>query len=192
MSRNLLVPLISGAFFVGALLVRPALHRLRTGSWGFNGFTTDATSAGKAGARLFALSLGLFPIALVIDSSGPLSDLAPFICIAGAAFTLFAQSNMGRSWRIGVRTDETTALVTTGLYRWVRNPIFTGMITFAIGLALWWPNWVLFLALVSLVAGVELQVRFVEEPHLRRVHGVAWLSWARRTGRFVPKIGTLW
>jgi protein-S-isoprenylcysteine O-methyltransferase Ste14 len=36
---------------------------------------------------------------------------------------------------------------------------------------------------------VELQVRAVEEPYLRLVHGEAYAIYAANTGRFVPGIG---
>jgi protein-S-isoprenylcysteine O-methyltransferase Ste14 len=51
------------------------------------------------------------------------------------------------------------------------------------------PTWVSALALVALVAGVQMQVRAVEEPYLRAVHGAAYDAYAARTGRFVPGIG---
>jgi hypothetical protein len=35
--------------------------------------------------------------------------------------------DMGDSWRIGVDPSETTTLVRTGVFGWVRNPIFTAV-----------------------------------------------------------------
>lgn len=45
------------------------------------------------------------------------------------------------------------------------------------------------LSLVALVSAIQLQVRGVEEPHLRRVHGGAYAEYMRRVGRFVPGFG---
>lgn len=104
----------------------------------------------------------------------------------GLVLTLLAQSRNGR---IGVDSAERTALVTTGLFAWVRNPIFTGVCTFGIGLVLLWPNLGSVASLALLVLGVELQVRFVEEPYLQTVHGSAWRDWARLVGRFFPGLG---
>lgn len=44
-------------------------------------------------------------------------------------------------------------------------------------------------AFVAVVAGFELQVRFVEEAYLRRVHGDTYACYAARAGRFVAGIG---
>jgi protein-S-isoprenylcysteine O-methyltransferase Ste14 len=43
--------------------------------------------------------------------------------------------------------------------------------------------------LVAFLAALQLQVRLVEEPYLRRVHKDVWEQYAARTGRFLPWIG---
>lgn len=98
---------------------------------------------------------------------------------------------MGASWRIGVDPRERTDLVTSGLFSHVRNPIFTGMSAVALGLALLVPSWPALLAVGVLAAGLELQVRLVEEPYLIAQHGESYSRWARRAGRFLPGVGRL-
>jgi protein-S-isoprenylcysteine O-methyltransferase Ste14 len=187
MDRQLIALISVSAFLVLALFLRPALLRWRTGKWGFNGLSGPVGSAGWWGGVSFGGSLVLIPIALLCDSSSGLLFLPGVVfMISGLLLTLAAQSGMGASWRIGVDASETTALVTTGIYSLVRNPIFTGMGLFGVGLVFVWPNFASVASLVLLVIGVELQVRFVEEPYLRRVHGERWVTWASRVGRFVP------
>jgi protein-S-isoprenylcysteine O-methyltransferase Ste14 len=43
--------------------------------------------------------------------------------------------------------------------------------------------------LVAVVVALEIQVRLVEEPYRRRVHGDHYGDYAARTGRFVPLTG---
>ncbi|MCT7350596.1 methyltransferase [Streptomyces coelicoflavus] len=81
---------------------------------------------------------------------------------------------MGASWRVGVNTDERTTLVTGGLFAHARNPVFTAMAITALGLALMVPNWVSLLALACLITAIQLQVRVVEEPYLKAMHGPAY------------------
>ncbi len=77
------------------------------------------------------------------------------------------------------------------MFAHVRNPIFTAMAAAQAGVVLMVPTWVSVLALVALVAAVQLQVRVVEEPYLRAVHGAAYDAYAARAGRFLPGIGRL-
>jgi protein-S-isoprenylcysteine O-methyltransferase Ste14 len=46
-------------------------------------------------------------------------------------------------------------------------------------------------ALALTLLGIEMQVRAVEEPYLKRIHGEAYLHYAKRVGRFVPGFGRL-
>ena len=76
-----------------------------------------------------------------------------------------------------------------GPFALVRNPIFAAMIPTSLGLALMVPNVVALAGFAALVLALEIQVRMVEEPYLRRVHGQAYASYAARTGRFAPGVG---
>jgi len=58
-------------------------------------------------------------------------------------------------------------------------------------MALMVPNTVALAAFASLVAAVELQVRFVEEPYLIRTPGDRYLGYASRTGRLPPGLGRI-
>jgi protein-S-isoprenylcysteine O-methyltransferase Ste14 len=96
---------------------------------------------------------------------------------AGFALTLAAQLQMGASWRVGVDVRERTELVTSGLFRFVRNPIFSAMLLALAGLALLVPNSVSLLALVSSLAGPircaarGAHLRARRSPRLGRAHG---------------------
>ena len=90
------------------------------------------------------------------------------LALVGIAATVYAQVDMGDSWRIGVDPGERTTLVRSGVFGRVRNPIFTAMLTFGAGIALVTPNLVALVGFVLLVGSIELQVRVVEEPYLLR------------------------
>ena len=51
------------------------------------------------------------------------------------------------------------------------------------------PNVIAVVAAICLVVAIELQVRYVEEPHLRRLHSNVYDSYTARVGRFVPMVG---
>lgn len=113
------------------------------------------------------------------------------IGVATMVLVYVAQETMGSSWRIGVDPNERTGLVTEGVYRHVRNPIYTGMIGLGLSVILLVPDAVTILALVMFVVAVELQVRVVEEPYLRALHGSEYETWATSCGRFVPGVGRI-
>jgi len=44
---------------------------------------------------------------------------------------------------------------------------------------------------IAAVLACEIQTRLVEEPYLLKTHGPAYQFYAGRTGRFLPKVGSL-
>lgn len=182
--------------------LRSVVMRSRTGSTGFKGVSGNAGSTEWWGGVLFAVALGLGALAPVLGLLGVLDPIDMLdgtvghwagagLFGLGLVATLLAQFAMGDSWRIGVDATETTALVTTGPFRLVRNPIFTGMIPTSVGIALLVPNLVAVAATVLLFAALEIQTRAVEEPYLSHVHGSAYRDYARHAGRFLPYVGRL-
>ena len=109
----------------------------------------------------------------------------------GVAGTVIAQMAMGESWRGDVDPDARTPPAHPGPSRLVRNPILTATALTLTGLAVMVPNVIALAMLVLSVGAMQIQVRLVEEPYLRRVHGDAYVAYATRTGRFLPGIGRL-
>ena len=58
------------------------------------------------------------------------------ICFAGFAFAVWARRNLGRNWGMPMSFKQGHELVTTGPYRYVRHPIYTGMMLALLGSAL--------------------------------------------------------
>jgi protein-S-isoprenylcysteine O-methyltransferase Ste14 len=179
---------------------RSWLQYRRTGSTGFRAHSGGAIERTAAGGLALALVVaGSAPIlqrANVVRPLCPLSEawiqLAGIaIATAGIAATVYAQLEMGDSWRIGVDERETTALVHTGVFGLVRNPIYTSMFVFGLGAALLTPNLVAWVGFILLVASIELQVRRVEEPYLLRRHGDAYRAYTATAGRFLPRVGRI-
>lgn len=189
-----------GVWVVLVSFVRGAIQYRRTGSSPLR--LRDRPGSPQWWARLVST------VGVVLAIAAPLAELAglqPFapldhpllrwggvvLVFLGIAITTGSQTAMGGSWRADVDPDARTTLVTTGPFRLVRNPVFTGSGVTVVGLAFIVPNVISLLMLVAFVAGLEIQVRLVEEPYLLRVHGDAYRAYAARTGRFVPGIGRL-
>ena len=69
------------------------------------------------------------------------------------------------------------------------STIFTAMITAVAGVSAMTPTWPQLAVPAAVFAGIELQVRLVEEPYLRSTHGAAYTGYTARTGRFLPGLG---
>jgi protein-S-isoprenylcysteine O-methyltransferase Ste14 len=186
-------------FYFAAAFVWPTLRVWRR--TGVNPYvlpsTDDAYGFVTAGMR--AVIVGLF-VYVFLQMGRP--DLEPAlgalpwlahraVAIAGWAglalatiWTVVAQYQMGRSWRIGIDTKHKTDLVTTGLFAWSRNPIFLAMRVSMFSLVLLRPNAAtLALWLVGDVL-IQFQVR-LEEAFLAERHGAAYATYRSRVRRWI-------
>ncbi len=186
---------IYGIWLVAAFGIRTVLHWRKTGDSGWRGLSGRFGSPEWLAGVLFVVALvtGALAPALVllghkaISRSSLLGNVGSALALLGVGLTVAAQLSMRDSWRIGVDPSERTELRTSGLFRLVRNPIFSAMAITASGLMLMVPTVVSLLGFLALVVALQLQVRIVEEPYLRRTHGEAYERYCRRAGRFVPR-----
>jgi len=189
-----------GVFIVSGFGWRSYRQWRRTGSTGMRGFHGRPGSLEWLAGVGFVVAIVIGVVAPVLQLAGVLSPVAvldhPAIGILGGiagvlgiAATLWAQESMGDSWRIGVDASETTQLVDGGVFGLVRNPIFTAMLVFGLGVALMAPNGLALFGFGLLLVAIELQVRVVEEPYLRSTHGRRYADYAVRVGRFIPGVG---
>ncbi len=75
-------------------------------------------------------------------------------------------------------------LVTIGLYRYTRNPMYVAVATILAGWALlFWSAWLAAYAAIVAIA-FQLRVVFGEEPWLERTHGEQWREYAVRVPRW--------
>ena len=197
--RGVLALVLQLGFLTVAFAGRTIVHRRRTGDSGFRWQRHDRTARASGAVFAAAVVVGTVGVSLAAFSVTELWDaldgtavlvVGVVVFAAGCVLTFVAQSAMGTSWRIGVDPTERTELVTGGPFGWARNPIFTGMVTAALGLMLMAPNALTLAAVIGLIVAVEVQVRSVEEPYLSTAMP-GWVTYARRVGRFVPRLGRI-
>jgi len=86
--------------------------------------------------------------------------------------------------------DPPRRLVVTGLYRWVRNPMYLGMAIFLVGEAILLPD--IFGAMLLVLAGAWALVNgfilLYEEPKLRELFGDDYVEYCRNVNRWLPRL----
>jgi protein-S-isoprenylcysteine O-methyltransferase Ste14 len=148
---------------------------------------------------LLAAGLGLAALPLVYLATGfPGFAAHPFRPWMGWAGTLcellflvlFFESHrqLGGYWSITLEIRDKHKLVTDGIYRLVRHPMYTSFWLWAIAQALLIPNWV---AGLSGLAGVALLyfLRVVKEERLmEEAFGEEYRRYSANTGRIIPRV----
>lgn len=102
------------------------------------------TSAWNIAGRLFLVFLAIesfhqFPLPVLTFSLFPTTLLTPLgatITILGLIIALIARYTLATNWSSNVELKKDHKLMTKGIYAVTRHPIYTGMITMALGLLL--------------------------------------------------------
>jgi protein-S-isoprenylcysteine O-methyltransferase Ste14 len=106
------------------------------------------------------------------------------LCYTGLAIFLLALISFGKAWRIGIDENNANELITGGIFKYSRNPIFLFMDLYFIGITLIYPN-VLFAALtVCTVAGIHFQI-LREEQFLLGKFGEKYREYQKYTRRYL-------
>lgn len=120
--------------------------------------------------------------------NGAAQTLGLVVGLVSLGLTGWAQATMGEAWKIGIDRKGVAELVKHGPFRWIRNPIYTGMMGASLGFFLLVPCDPSLVLVVLTVYALQLQAR-LEEDFLRDEHGDAYAAWVAITGRFLPRLG---
>jgi protein-S-isoprenylcysteine O-methyltransferase Ste14 len=82
--------------------------------------------------------------------------------------------------------DPPRALVTSGFYRFVRNPMYVGVIFAAVGQSIWFWSPAIAAYAAAVAIAVHLRVLTYEEPKLRELFGDSFLNYCARVPRWIP------
>lgn len=185
---------------VGLSTLALAIHRRRQSGHSPVVLTYGDDAEGFAG-RLFRvivaalvvhlLAIAVFPAA-VDTSVGRIPALdTPLLAAIGLALmafggglTMLSQWMMRDSWKIGIPQAQDAPLVTSGLYAISRNSIYLGMVTALIGTVLAIPNVVSVALALSAWISISYQIR-MEETHLARAFGEAYVAYCKRVRRWI-------
>lgn len=114
---------------------------------------------------------------------------AGLACIAGGLWSFHrSHSDLGKYWSVTLELRENHQLITQGIYRNVRHPMYAALFLYSIGQALVLPNWIAgpcyFVAFAILFA---LRIG-AEERMMLETFGNEYASYVARTKLLVPGI----
>jgi protein-S-isoprenylcysteine O-methyltransferase Ste14 len=138
-------------------------------------------------AILLAVS---FSIYLRMNNIGTLTGsfqwLGLFLMAAGATFRQWALIHLGRFFSRTVQIETEHKVITTGPYRWIRHPAYTGMIVVYIGMVMSIGTWLGTLLTFAIVTGSLLYRIRVEEKTLLTALGAEYREYMKQTWLLFP------
>jgi protein-S-isoprenylcysteine O-methyltransferase Ste14 len=151
--------------------------------------------ADRIALAIAAIGQFLIPAVYVLTGQPAFADyafqpvlawLGVVVLIASLVMFRVTHKQLGRNWSVTVETRTSHQLVTEGLYRYVRHPMYSSFLLFALAQALLLPNWI-----AGLAGLVGLGVLFFsrvgkEEALMAETFGAEYRAYMGRTARIVP------
>lgn len=112
------------------------------------------------------------------------------VALYGASLWLFHRSHadLGTNWSTTLQVREAHTLVTCGVYRSIRHPMYTALLLFSLAQAFVVPNWIAgpsYLAAMVLLVALRLAP---EERLMRETFGADYVAYSSRTKRLWPGV----
>ena len=129
-----------------------------------------------------------------VPSSALLCAMGVLLAVCGLALSIYSIVYMrivGKGNPFDAYGHEvaprTRHLMTSGPYRFCRNPMLVGIYIYDAGILVWlWSLWPLTIILIEVIL-LTLQVRS-EERRLMKDFGQEYLSYKKQVGRYLPKM----
>jgi len=144
---------------------------------------------------IFVASLGAVYIPFSLLPKGPQVETSIFAYFAFPLWFLGGVTVLWCYWNFTFKGYGTPApieppkqLVTTGLYRYVRNPIYVGALIIIVGYFLWFKSIWMFAYAVAFFLFVHMLVILYEEPTLRGKFGAEYENYCKSVPRWIPKL----
>lgn len=119
-----------------------------------------------------------------VTHSALLEGIGLAIWVLGLALAVWARVYIGNNWGMPMTRKADAELVTTGPYRTIRHPIYTGIIVgmagTAIAVSTYW------LVALALVAAYFIYSAFVEERDMAKNFPAAYPEYKRSTKMLIP------
>lgn len=119
----------------------------------------------------------------------PIPFLIGCLCLVFGLW-LFRKSHvdLGSNWSITLEVRSNHQLITHGIYRWVRHPMYLALLIYSAGQALVVPNWLVGPAYaVATILLIALRVR-PEERMMRVEFGKDYEAYMATTKRVIPGV----
>ena len=109
--------------------------------------------------------------------------------LAAAVLLLWrAYADLGRNWSPKIEISEGQALVTQGVYGYIRHPIYAGLWLWAVAQPLLLHNWIAGFGLLVVFLPLYL-IRVPREEQMMLEHfGKEYKTYMSRTGQIVPRL----
>ncbi len=168
--------------------------------WIIAAFKSKSSTIPSDVKRFVGIRVSVIPLALVFviiyrfmpksfrdhawASNNPLLYVGLLLFLAGIVLAFWARITMGEDWGMPMTVKQKPGLVTSGPFRYIRHPIYSGLILMALGSSFVENSYWIVVTLVALF--YFTYSAFSEEKMLAEQLPKAYPAYVSRTKRLIP------
>jgi protein-S-isoprenylcysteine O-methyltransferase Ste14 len=135
-----------------------------------------------------AIALAAVTASRATRIAGPYQAAGLIVMWLGLAIRVWAIAALGRAFRTTVEVDPGQAVVSTGPYRCIRHPSYSGLLLIVTGFGLAAGNWLALTVCAVLPLPALLRRIQIEEAELTAVLGDRYRAYQAHTKRLIPGV----
>jgi protein-S-isoprenylcysteine O-methyltransferase Ste14 len=97
----------------------------------------------------------------------------------------WSRAALGRMYSGEITIQQSHHLITTGLYRYIRHPLYLGMTSSVLGLSFLFRSWIGLAVMIPILVGLLLRMKD-EEAMLHKEFGREWETYCKQSWRLIP------
>jgi len=123
----------------------------------------------------------------LISRHSPLGFVGAAMTAAGLLFAIWARLYLGKNWSGQVTVKQDHELIRSGPYRFVRHPIYSGILLALAGTTLCFGHFWGFVGFPLTWLGLWIKSR-LEERFMVQIFGAPYEDYRRTTGALIPRL----
>lgn len=149
---------------------------------------TERTSFFFVATTMIVVFTGSIISSMILDVRPTITQrsIGLFLYIAGVSLRFWGIFHLRHQFTRHVVVRPTDKLVSSGPYRYLRHPLYTGLLWITFGFSLYFIHWVFALVGTALTATALLWRIRIEEQMLVRHFGQVYVSWSKSRKRLFP------
>jgi protein-S-isoprenylcysteine O-methyltransferase Ste14 len=184
MNTNLTI--ISFVFIIIIGRLFSSVHRKMNKKKSIKQIFLDPTAFVVSTIPIIAISLPIIEYCFFKDTVNPIiSGIGALTVLSGFTISFFANKEIGENWSASIEKERSQKLITSGIYSYVRHPLyFSGIIIF-IGTIFYFQSWWSIAVLFPCFLIINWRLKY-EEENLILLFGNEYKEYIRKTKKIIP------
>ncbi|HIH62344.1 MAG TPA: isoprenylcysteine carboxylmethyltransferase family protein [Methanobacteriales archaeon] len=184
MNTNLTIIVFVAIVMIGRIF--SSIHRKTDKIKTIKNIFSDYTALIILIIQMIFISLPIIEYYLVKNDINPIiSGIGGLTIFTGFLISFFANKEIGTNWSASIEKDNSQKLITSGIYKYIRHPLYFSGLLILLGTVIYFQSWWSSTVLIPFYLLVNWRIKH-EEDNLIKFFGNEYRQYMRKTKKIIP------